>query len=177
MKGTILTCLEETIIKKYGDNKWKEVLRSFDIPANHSFALDINKDIDEQLSVQLFVKSAEVCGVSLQQIFDDFGEYWCVHYAPTVYKALYIGTKSTKEFITKLDFIHDIVTKRIPNAHPPRFRYEWESDDVLLLHYRSSRGLIDLLVSLIKGLDKYFGNKTGIERIDDEHLRLTFHES
>ncbi|WP_038029562.1 heme NO-binding domain-containing protein [Thermonema rossianum] len=176
MKGTILTCLEETIAKKYGQANWQEVLRRCDLPATHHFALEIDKDIDEQLSVQLFVKSAEVCGVSLQQIFDDFGEYWCLHYAPKVYKALFIGPKSTKDFITKLDFIHDIVTKRIPNAHPPRFQYRWESDNVLLLHYQSSRGLIDLLISLIKGLDKYFNNHTSVEKIDNEHLRLTFHE-
>lgn len=176
MKGTILFCLEETIQKKYGQEAWQQILEEEKYPPDFSFAKLINQDVDEQKSISIFVASSQVCGVSLQQIFDDFGEYWCLHYAPRVYKVLYSGKKSTKDFITQIDFIHDIVTKRIPNAHPPRFIYKWEADNVLLLTYQSQRGLIDLLISLIKGLDKYFNNQTDIERIDNQHLRLTFHE-
>ncbi len=174
MKGTIHYALEEMIKSKYSEESWQKCAVAMGYAQNFSFVLEIQSDIDEEESLQLFAKSAEVLEVPLAEVFDNFGEYWCCEYIPQLYKVFYIGLESTKQALTKLDWIHEAVTKRMENAHPPRFSYSWLSDNELLMGYNSSRPLIDLLISLIKGLDKNFGNHTIIEKLSDSELKLIF---
>ena len=46
---------------------------------------------------------------------DDVGEYWVNVYAPKIYAAYYQGVKSAKDFLLKMDYIHQQTTKTIPN--------------------------------------------------------------
>jgi hypothetical protein len=174
MKGTIHYALEEMIKSKYSEEAWQKCALAMGYEDDFSFALQIQADIDEAESLQLFVKSAETLSVPLSEVFDNFGEYWCCEYAPQLYKVFYIGLESTKQALTKLDWIHEAVTKRIENSRPPRFKYSWINEEELILNYQSSRPLIDLLISLIKGLDKYFGNQTNIEKLSSSELKLRF---
>lgn len=176
MKGTIHYCLEESIIKVYGEEAWGKVMTAFGNEADFSFGTQIREDIDEVQSIELFVLTSTVLKVPITEIFDVFGEHWCVDYSPRVYGVFYRGMKSTKDAITKLDHVHEVVTGHIKGAYPPRFIYEWESDNVLHITYKSDRNLIDLFISLIKGLDIKFSDTTNIEKLDEQRLRLTFEE-
>lgn len=86
----------------------------------------------------------------------------------------YQGIDSTRAMVTALDGIHDKVTKTIKNARPPRFAYEWKDSDTLLLTYNSDRGLLDLFISLVKGLDKNFNCSTAMNKISNSELELKF---
>ena len=124
---------------------------------------------------ELFVLSANVLGIELSQLFDEFGEHWCVEYSPKVYGVFYRGMNSTRDAVTKLDRVHETVTNHIPNAYPPRFVYNWQSENVLELLYKSDRNLIDLFISLVKGLNKKFGDYTEIDKRSEHMVILTFH--
>lgn len=174
MKGTIHYCLEESIIKVYGEEAWGKVMKALGYPEDYSYGTLIRDDIDEVQSVELFVLTANVLQVPLSRIFDVFGEHWCVEYSPRIYGVFYRGMKSTKDAITKLDHVHAVVTNHIPGAYPPRFFYNWVSDDELELEYVSDRNLIDLFISLIKGLDVKFKCQTDITKVDEHHLVLRF---
>lgn len=174
MKGTIHFCLEELVLKKYGDEVWAKCLNLMGYDEDHSFDLAIRDDIDENESIQLFLKAAEAANVSVPQIFDDFGEHWCCDYAPKVYGAFFQGSDNTKEALLNLDWVHSVVTRKIENAHPPRFQYNQPSDNVLEIQYNSDRNLIDLFISLIKGLNKKYGDHSKIEKLSDKKIRLTF---
>jgi len=176
MKGTIHYCLEETIIKYYGEESWKKIMRALGFEENFSYGTRIRDDIDEVQSVELFVLSANTLGKELQEIFDAFGEHWCVEYSPKLYGVFYRGMKGTRDAIEKLDHVHDRVTQHIQGAYPPRFKYNWLNDDKLEVTYISDRNLIDLFISLIKGLDKKFGDHTTIEKVSENKLYLTFGE-
>lgn len=174
MNGTIHYCLEETIKKKHGLDAWKACLKEAGLSTNHSFGQSILKDLDEAESLQLFSHVATALQLSLKEVFDDFGEHWSCVYASKMYPQFFESAKSTKTLLLNLDKIHQIVTSKKPGATPPRFNYEWQSEDKLLLHYQSKRGLFDLFLSLLKGLDTYFSNTTIVEQTGENQALLTF---
>ena len=175
MKGTIHYCIEEAIIKKYGEEKWHEILNACGYSNDFTFVTKIRDDIDELKSFMLFTKCAKTLKIKLSDVFDLFGEYWSCDYAPELYGAFYAGISSTKNAIDKLDWVHHMVTKNIPNAQPPRFDYNWINEHEVILSYKSNRGLMDLLISLIKGLNKYFNDACRITKLTDHELKLEFY--
>jgi Haem-NO-binding len=56
-------------------------------------------------------------------------------YAPNVYQTYYSGVKSARELLLNLDHIHEVMTKSIEFARPPRFRYQWKEEKHLIMHY------------------------------------------
>ncbi|MCU0438448.1 MAG: heme NO-binding domain-containing protein [Raineya sp.] len=174
MRGTIHYCLEETIISKYGKEKWSECLTSMGLPASHSFASQIIDDIDEDLTLKFILNVPSILNCTLQQVFDDFGEYWCCIYAPKLYNMFYVGVENTKQMVLKLSSIHHTVAKVRQGATPPQFNYKEISSNELEISYISERNLFDLYLSLVKGLDKYFSNETKIEKTSDNSAILTF---
>lgn len=93
------------------------------MPAGFTFASQFLEDLDEEKSVALFVLSAESLGVPLSQLFDEFGSFWCCSYAPKMYPQFFAEAKSTKDLLTNLDHIHQIVTNKKPGVTSPRFTY------------------------------------------------------
>ena len=174
MKGTIHYCLEELMLEKYGQEAWEKCVQLMGYEEGHSFDLAIRDDIDEKETINLFVKSAEAANVSLGQIFDDFGEHWSVVYAPNLYGAFFQGSNSTKDALLNLDWVHSVVTKKIENARPPRFHYDRLDENILEIEYKSDRHLIDLFISLIKGLHKKYNDHSLIEKLSESKIRLTF---
>lgn len=174
MHGTIHYCFEETIIRKYGKEKWEQCLEASNLPRNHSFQNFLKEDIDEIFTINFIIKSAEVLGISLKQLFDDFGYYWCMEYAPKLYTAFYIGCNTTKDMVLKLTSIHEMFGKIRKGATPPRFEYKELAPNKYEVEYISQRNLFELYLSLIKGLDAYFNNQTTIEKIADNKAILTF---
>jgi len=174
MKGTIHKCLHELIVEKYGKSKWEVCLRSVNIAIDYRFTA--SEDVSDATTLNLVLNAVDILGVSAQQLFDEFGEYWCCVYAPKVYSFWYIGLKDSKDYILKLDRIHQMIGKHFNNAKPPRFEYEWMDEDekVLLLTYHSERNLIDLFVGCVKGVGKYFNEELKIKKRSDSQLVIHF---
>jgi hypothetical protein len=162
MKGTIHKCVEKLVIEKFGQEKWEECLTAAGLDDDHVFMM--NDDVDEKLTMELITKAPTVLGISLAQLFDAFGEYWVHTYAPKVYPAYYEGVSSSKEFLLKLQNIHVEITQNVSNARPPMFDYVWEGSNILKMTYKSGRGLVDLFVSLAKGLSSYYKDNVKIEK-------------
>lgn len=174
MRATIHYCLEEAIIKNYGHKKWQECLLASGLPINHSFGHQITEDLDEEFTKNFILSLPSVLNVTLEKIFDNFGEHWCCEYAPNVYNFFYKGATNTREMVLKLEKIHEMVAKVRTGAKPPQFEYTFISDFKIKVTYMSSRGLFGLYISLVKGLDKYFNNQTDIEIINEKEAIMTF---
>lgn len=172
MKGAIVNCLKEMIVSKYGRSKWDEIMiASGQIPARVIMATN---DFDDSQVLDMVQNSCKILNHTIEQIADLFGDYWMNSYAVSVYKPYY-GTNSTaKEFFIQLNTIHTRVTKNISNATPPKFEYEWKSDDVLILTYISSRGLIDFVVGLSKGIGTYFNQNLSVRKISSTAIEIIF---
>jgi hypothetical protein len=112
--------------------------------------------------------------LSFTQVADAFGDYWVNEYSQRIYRVYYDGCKMAKEFLLKMDSVHVASTRNMPNAHPPRFEYEWKDDKTLIMHYKSPRGLIDFMVGLIKGVAKYYKEDLKITELDDKRVEIVF---
>jgi hypothetical protein len=172
MKGTILICFEELVKSVGGQEKWREVLRKSSLPEN--LQLDRVMDVDMETVQRILTNICAVLNLSLQQVWNAFGDYWSTVYAPKHYQACYYGIKEAKAFIMNLDKLHGNIIKIMPNARPPRFEYEEIDERTVRVHYISKRNMIDLCIALFKGTGKFFKTPISVKKLSDAYLEIRF---
>lgn len=172
MKGAIAICLKETIVSKFGQSKWNEIMTASDV--NPNMVVLVTVDIDDSVILRVVQECCKLLNQTLEQIADYFGDYWMTTYAAKMYKPYYGSTSNAKDFFLKLDSIHEKVTHTIVNAKPPRFECKLKDEKTLILTYISSRGLIDFVVGLAKGVGKYFNQKLLVQKISSTQVEVIF---
>jgi hypothetical protein len=172
MKGVIAICVAELISNKFGQDKWELILEKTGLDKNTRFLA--SQDIEDKTIMAVIRNIGEVLHLSLPEIADAFGDYWINEFAPKIYPAFFTGVTSAKILLVKMDTIHNITTKNIPNAHPPRFEYTWKDAKTLIMTYKSHRGLIDIMVGLIKGVGKRYKEDLKVTKISDTQVEIVF---
>jgi hypothetical protein len=171
MKGVIADCLKNLVVNKFGLDKWTKSLEMSGLSKNISFLA--GQDIPDETILKVIDSVCKVLNITLLQAADAFGDYWVNDYAANIYKPFY-KAETAKEFLLNMNNVHTIMTKNMPNAHPPQFEYEWENEKTLIMKYISNRGLIDFLVGLVKGVGKYYNEKLKISKIDNDKVKIIF---
>ena len=170
MKGTIVKCLEGVVRERGGEAAWKQVLVAAGKPEHTLFSvLGVVPDADVHA---LITATAQVFGISEADAIEAFGFHWSTIYAPSVYPAYFERAKGARAFLLSLDEVHVAMTARVPDAAPPRFTYE-DSDDTLVMHYRSSREMAHFMPGLIRGVGAYFKERLTVRRTGNA-LHVTF---
>lgn len=172
MKGTILKCLQEYVQEVHDEATWQQCLEAAGFSSSCQFTLQ--GEVDEGATLALFTQSAHVLGLSTTQLFDGFGQYWMCYYALDQYRSYYLSAHSSKEFIKKLNFIHHSFTQHLPPGKRLHLVYQWQSEHTLLLEYHSERNLINLLISLVKGVGVYYQEQLLIQKCSPTTLLITF---
>ena len=172
MKGTIVRCLAEMVTERFGKDKWQAALEKAGLSASTRFMPTEN--IDDDVAMQVVGSVCSVLNISLVQAADAFGDYWSTVYAPTMYGAFYDAADSARDFLLKMDRVHTTMTRTVPDAHPPRFEYEWQDDKTLIMKYKSSRGLIDFVVGLAKGVGKYYREDLYVTKLGSDRVKIVF---
>ncbi len=172
MKGVIFKAIEELVQKKLGQETWDEVLKKAGFASRPFYTLV--SDIEDEKVLSVIKAICEVSGLSFQEVADLFGEYWMTEFAPRVYRGYFLLTDNARDFLLKMDWVHSEATRRLKDAHPPRFDYEWENDNTLIMTYKSSRGLVDIMIGLIKGVGKKFSEELEVEKIGDNRVKIVF---
>jgi hypothetical protein len=172
MKGTIVCCLEELVTSKFGKDKWLAILKEVGVPTYKLFTSV--EDVEDATVMKAIEATCKVLGITPQQAADAFGEFWVNSYAPKTYKTFFTRVNSARDFLLQMDDIHVENTKRIPNAKPPRFRYEWQDKNTLIMTYSSSRGLIDIAAGLARGVGTYYKEKLAVTVVGADKLKIVF---
>jgi hypothetical protein len=172
MKGVIASCLAELVKSKFGEHKWREILQQSG--ENPYMVIRVMSDIDDQTIFKLFENTCKVLDLSKEQAHDAFGDYWVNTFAPRMYGLYYERFKNAKEFIMGMDNIHDIVTRNMPNAHPPRFIIEEVDENTIIVNYQSTRNMIDFYIGLVKGIGTYFHTQIYIKKLSEKRVELIF---
>lgn len=177
MKGTIIVCLKDMLADEYGQGleTWKDMLAAVGMDRNRVILL--STDVDDGDALKLFGEAQKRCFKSHEELADAYGNYWSVIYAPKIYSSVYKGVKNSRQFLLKLDQVHQQVTETMANARPPRFRYEEVGDKELRVHYISPRGLVHLYAGLARGIGNYFGEKLQVRVLDDNQVSIVFPEA
>ncbi|MEM2742187.1 MAG: heme NO-binding domain-containing protein [Candidatus Aenigmatarchaeota archaeon] len=173
MKGTIIICLRELVEGKFGKDKWANILKEAGVP-DLDKGLTTFKDIDEAIVGKLFNATCKILGISFQQAADAFGDYWVNVYSQKYYKPYYMTAKNAKDFLLKMDEVHQKTTQALPGSKPPRFDYEMPDDKTLIMKYKSHRNLIDVLVGLIKGVGKFYKENLQVRKIGNDKVEIKF---
>jgi len=172
MKGTIICCLRDLVVEKFGKENWAAALTGAGFPPHQMFMP--MQDVDDTQVQKLIESVCKTLGVTLVQAADAFGDYWVSVYSQKLYSHYYAGHKDAKSLIQAMDAVHVQITKSMPNARPPRFTYEWKNDKTLVMHYRSHRGLIDILAGLARGVGKFYGEKLEVSKRGTDAIEIVF---
>jgi hypothetical protein len=174
MKGTIIVCLKDMLAEQFGLGleDWKNVLGAAGVDRNKVILL--STDVDDAAALAIFGEAQKRYFKSHQELADAYGNYWSVIYAPRIYSSVYKGVKNARQFLLKLDAVHQQVTDTMANARPPRFRYEERGEHELRVHYLSARGLIHLYAGLARGIGNYFGEKLDVRVLDESQVSIIF---
>jgi hypothetical protein len=172
MKASVVKCIEDLVTEKFGRDKWDAILSASGLPGDSMF-LPI-ADVPDEKAMEIVQNTAAVLGITVNQALDAFADYWVNVYGLKVYKAYYHGAKTAREFMLRLDGMHERLTRNIANAKPPRFAYEWKNADTLVMTYQSERGLIDLAVSMTKAIGTYFGEEINVTKLSTTRLEIVF---
>ncbi|MCD6246521.1 heme NO-binding domain-containing protein [candidate division WOR-3 bacterium] len=172
MKGVIAIAMRDMVIDKFGREKWEEGLARAGI--NKEPMLLPISDIEDSVVLKIVSALCDVLHLSQEKLADEFGDYWVNIYSQKIYASYYMGCNNAKQFLLKMDNVHVITTKNMLGAHPPRFDYEWEDEKTLIMHYKSSRNLIDFLMGLIKGVGKFYGENLKVLKIGTDKVKIEF---
>jgi len=172
MKATLLKALEDYTRETHGDALWKAALKQSGFGEETVF-FPLG-DIEDEKVVHMVGVTAAVLGMSMADIFREYGSYWVNVYTPRVYPHYYKGISSMRELLVSLDDIHASVTKMIANAKPPRFTYVWENDTTLVMTYLSHRGLVDLMVEMARALTQRYGDNAVVTKRSSTDIEVVF---
>jgi hypothetical protein len=172
MKGTIVKCLQELVVSKFGKEKWEKSLEDVGIAKNTMF-LPIG-DVDDVAVMKVVQSVCKNLNITLTQAADAFGEYWVNTYSQQLYSSFYKKHKTAKDFLLDMDNLHVTMTNMMKNAHPPRFDYEWKGDNTLIMHYHSQRGMIDFLLGLVKGVGIFYKENLKVSKLGADKLQIVF---
>src|SRR5262245_50087929 len=172
MKGSVVDCIAKLVTEKHGQERWEQIVEHAGL-SKRTFFVPI-QDVKDETVCAILGALCKTLGVTLEQALDAFADYWMNDYGLKVYKAYYRGLNSSREFLLKMDKVHDELTKNIPNARPPRFEYRWQDPKTLRMTYKSERGLIDLMVSMAKAVGNYFKEELAVTKISDKEIQIVF---
>lgn len=162
VKGVIFNIIEEAVVSEHGDDAWDDLLERAGLEGAYT-ALG---HYDDREVAALVEAAAELLGTDAASVLVWLGRRAFAALACR-YEELVAGYRSSSALLGHLDLvIHREVEKLYPDAHTPRFRIE-ETDDGLVVHYASDRGLIAFAVGMIQGAADHFGEVVTIERLDD----------
>lgn len=172
MKGVIVSCLKELVVSNFGQEKWEETLAASGFDRKTVFPLTLN--IRDEDVLKIVGGACKVLNLTLEQAADAFGEHWVCKYASRFYRQYYAGVFTAREFLLNMNSVHDITTKNIPDARPPRFSYRWEGPKTLVMKYKSPRGLIDFFAGLVRGVGKNFHENLQVYKEGRSRVRIVF---
>jgi len=172
MKGVIVLSLKEMVQNRFGEGKWKEALKQAGIE-KEPIVLP-QTDVEDGIELNVVKSLCNVLSLPLQELADAFGDYWVNVYSQRIYSNYYKRAKTAREFLMMMDSVHTDLTKSMPNAHPPKFKYETPDEKRLIMTYISDRGLIDFMVGLIKGVGRFYKEDLKVKKIGNDKVEIVF---
>lgn len=163
MKGVINKGIQELVESRFGAEAWSTIKEH--AGCEEPFFV-ITEDYPDEMSVALARSASKVSGLSIEDVLFEFGKFWVTNTGRNCYPTFYkMAGTSAREFLLNMDRVHDLATKSISNAVPPKFRYEELPDGRLLMHYDSKRNLCAAFRGLITGVGLFFNEDLEVNEI------------
>ncbi|OFY24690.1 MAG: hypothetical protein A2X02_01485 [Bacteroidetes bacterium GWF2_29_10] len=172
MKGVIVQCLNQLIEERFSKEIWKQIM--IDSKLDPDTVFFGHHDINDAVIMEVVGNVCKNLNISLEDAANAFGDYWVNVFAKKHYFAFFISSKTARQFLEKMDQVHVKITETVPNAHPPRFKYETPDNNTIIMLYESKRGLIDFLVGLAKAVGTYYKEDIEVTKLDANKIKIVF---
>ncbi|MDO6512673.1 MULTISPECIES: heme NO-binding domain-containing protein [unclassified Neptuniibacter] len=159
MKGVIFNVLEEMVVEQYSMQVWNEILESQSVDGIYTAGESYP---DEEL-FNLVSSISDKTGMMPNTLIEAFGIRLFKGLA-TRYPLFIEAEDTLKGFLKSIDsVIHTEVRKLYDNPNLPDFEYAENTDDTLLMRYRSPRKLCILAEGLIRGAATHYDTAITID--------------
>jgi hypothetical protein len=119
---------------------------------------------DEEFDL-LLARAARASGTESQELLRRFGAYAGVSAFRLLYPDYYAASSNTREFLLGVEErIHEVVRRTIPGAAPPRLDIVPLGEKDVSITYTSPRRLCALIVGLVSGVARHYGERVEIEQ-------------
>lgn len=169
MYGLVNKAIEELVSTRFGEETWAKIRERAGIEVGGFMSMDPYPDA---VTYRMVFAASEVLGVPVASLLEAFGEYWMLYTAREGYGELItMFGSSLGEFLGNLDNMHTRVGLSFPELQPPSFVARELGPDRYALEYHSTRdGLAPMVVGLLKGLARSFGESVEVVHA---HARAT----
>jgi len=158
MKGIIFQIGEEIVTEQFGKQQWEQIRQKAGVSAQFFVPME---DYPDAEFVSIVKQAASALGRSTDEVERTLGAL-AIPKLAALYRFYFEPYSSAREFLLKMDDVHQVTTQTIAGAMPPRFHYERPSDSSLVITYSSARKLCSFLQGLIEGSASYYNERARI---------------
>jgi len=164
MNGLVNRAIEQLVVSMKGEAGWRGVCAHAGVAADGFVSM---QNYDDDVTFRLVNAVSERLGLPPEQVLEAFGEYWITYTADEGYGDLMAaGGTHLRGFLANLNDMHGRVETIFAQVRIPLFRVEDVSDTEYRLFYASEReGLAPMVLGLVKGLAKRFGQSIEIVQV------------
>ena len=164
MYGLVNKAIKDLVVENHGQEKWEEICTSVGFEESDFISMSPYPD---KLTYDLVGAASKILKTDANAILEAFGEYWILYTAEQGYGDLLdLSGSSFTEFLGNLDMLHLRINNMMPELKAPLFSTQNETNNSVELRYKSHRkGLVPMLLGLIKGLGKRFNMVVQIEEL------------
>jgi hypothetical protein len=164
MKGMVFTEFLEMVEDKFSAAVVENIIDASTLPSEGVYTALGTYDHAE--IIQLVSHLSEKTGIAVPALVQSFGDFLFGQLS-TLYPQFFDGVSGSFDLLERVnDYIHVEVKKLYPDAELPSFRCDRPAQDVLTMHYLSSRPFADLAEGMIRGCIDHFGERIAIQRED-----------
>mgnify|MGYP002777737812 CR=1 FL=1 len=164
MYGLVNKAVEDLVCTRFGEDTWAKIQEKAAVDVVGFVSMEPYPD---EVTYKLVGAASEVLGAPVPALLEAFGEYWILYTAREGYGELIsMFGSSLAEFLGNLDNMHTRVGLSFPHLRPPSFVSRDLGDGRFELEYHSTReALAPMVVGLLKGLAKSFGEAVEVEHV------------
>lgn len=163
MKATVVHTWVKTLEELYGENMVQKHLNAAGIIQEELF-FPLSDIPDEKVYSMIKFISEEV-KESPQIIWRKIGRKNIATFSQW-FPSFFDGRK-LRGFLVMMDKVHEILTKMIPGAKPPRLLIIKDTPFEVTMRYESHRKMYDYFLGLLEGSREFFKEEMSIEKIDE----------
>lgn len=164
MYGLVNRAVEQMVVSNFGEPTWLELCRRADVSPTTFVAQTV---YDDAITYRLVATASEMLSVPAEEVLKQFGEFWILFTASEGYGALLsMCGDNLFDFLDGMNEMHARIEGTFHEMRPPHFEMTRMADSMVELHYHSEReGLAPMVVGLLTGLARRFGQTAAIEHV------------
>jgi hypothetical protein len=164
MYGLIHQAIKDLVCTERGEAVWQAVCTTAKVDSTEFEPLE---PYDDGVSYRLVTAASEHLGLPVPEILRRFGDHWITFTADYGYgDIMKMFGSDMRSCLRNLNRMHGHMGAMMTQLKPPRFNVVENSDQHITVHYFSSReGLGPMVVGLLEGLARKFGEQVTIEHV------------